>query len=52
MYDIMLLQAQQRIDERAAWAERARARKGHPAPRTSRQDVADRIRHRSDTLDS
>lgn len=52
MHDIMLIQAQLRIREEELRAERARARKGAARRRTSRQDVADRIRRHNDTLDN
>lgn len=52
MHDIMLIQAQRRIAEETARAERVRARRGAARRRTSRQEVADRIRHYSDGLDS
>jgi len=52
MHDIMLIQAQIRIREEEVRAERARARQGAPRRRTSRQDVADRIRRYNDPLDS
>ena len=52
MNDFMLISAQRRIAEETARAERIRARRGGPRRRTSRQDVADRIRHRGDALDN
>jgi hypothetical protein len=52
MNDIMLIQAQRRIADETARAERIRARRGAGNRRTSRQDVADRIRHYGDGLDS
>lgn len=52
MHDIMLIQAQLRMREEEARADRARARRGGPRRRTSRQDVADRIRRHNDPLDN